>query len=217
MWGTQVIKLDAHAAGGITPTCVGNTGCTHARLHRCWDHPHLCGEHYTRPALGSFLKGSPPPVWGTQLWANELATKLGITPTCVGNTSQAWAGWRSGRDHPHLCGEHCLSSPVELIARGSPPPVWGTHKRISSIKTPTGITPTCVGNTPKRLHRSQSKRDHPHLCGEHSKTLAYGLGGKGSPPPVWGTQSGPQKMKKCARITPTCVGNTRGPRSPPSR
>ena len=87
--------------------------------------------------------------------------------------------------------------------------MWGTPKATAKDFKHVGITPTCVGNTTVPSACKMSGEDHPHLCGEHLLDDLAKSEEWGSPPPVWGTQSGPHKMKKYARITPTCVGNTR--------
>ena len=147
MWGTQVIKLDAHAAGGITPTCVGNTPAGSQNPSHKKDHPHLCGEHVlSKPAVHD-LVGSPPPVWGTHKKTDVVRQTGRITPTCVGNTYLSLATWLLVKDHPHLCGEHLVHSIHDFTMVGSPPPVWGTLILFMNVVSTIGITPTCVGNT----------------------------------------------------------------------
>ena len=49
---------------GITPACAGTTHRRCRHLRRLWDHPRMCGDHYTVHSLLLFLLGSPPHVRG---------------------------------------------------------------------------------------------------------------------------------------------------------
>ena len=87
--------------------------------------------------------------------------------------------------------------------------MWGTQLAEQGVPLHVRITPTCVGNTKKFYLLEKSFEDHPHLCGEHyisRKTMTQKIG---SPPPVWGTRHELLSITPAARITPTCVGNTR--------
>ena len=86
--------------------------------------------------------------------------------------------------------------------------MWGTLKSCQLTKVPERITPTCVGNTSTVLARRLSRRDHPHLCGEHWPAGLRVGRVPGSPPPVWGTQGNVGGDIWSGGITPTCVGNT---------
>ena len=92
---------------------------------------------------------------------------------------------------------------------GSPPPVWGTQLVLAVGKHEHRITPTCVGNTWSIANRQKKQEDHPHLCGEHRKSIVFLSENPGSPPPVWGTQKTCSLFCSYFGITPTCVGNTR--------
>ena len=126
MWGTPRLLTVISNPSRITPTCVGNTlsGLESRGPYR--DHPHLCGEHLTDKAVTDSELGSPPPVWGTHDQQAQKLIKLGITPTCVGNTFIIRPLFPLAEDHPHLCGEHTTQTEVSLKIVGSPPPVWGT-------------------------------------------------------------------------------------------
>ena len=96
-----------------------------------------------------------------------------------------------------------------------------------------GITPTCMGNTLSKHRWRGGSQDHPHLCGEYESSKAELAAWKGSPPPAWGILIGlttmqatqriaphtwgiPRFTKCCSRragITPTCVGNTKTPKT----
>ena len=188
MWGTLQPTGALKISTWITPTCVGNTIDHRVTASSTQDHPHLCGEHHLTPLLRPCRRGSPPPVWGT-LPNNESEFKSdGITPTCVGNTDFSVVALIQLQDHPHLCGEHCLSVCWKSCMKGSPPPVWGTRIKARYFRLNSGITPTCVGNTQITGGDRVVARDHPHLCGEHPSITRIASPALGSPPPVWGTQ-----------------------------
>ena len=75
----------------ITPTCVGNTVVAWSNATCARDHPHLCGEHLLCCPRRSNSLGSPPPVWGTLPARQNPDMRVGITPTCVGNTTLNWS------------------------------------------------------------------------------------------------------------------------------
>ena len=89
--------------------------------------------------------GSPPHVWGKLISKRWITANTRITPTCVGKAEafdsfclQAW-------DHPHMCGESCLTHTSFDESTGSPPHVWGKPYASDITVTTKGITPTCVG------------------------------------------------------------------------
>ena len=71
----------------------------------------------------------------------------GITPTCVGNTTNVRSAVTKKRDHPHLRGEYRE--------------MWGVGELEERI------TPTCVGNTIETIVKLMERADHPHLRGEY--------------------------------------------------
>ena len=88
----------------------------------------------------------------------------------------------------------------------NPPHVWGIRRHILLKSLLPGITPTCVGKTAYAESRIRFYRDHPHMCGESTRSIRSPIPGIGSPPHVWGrplaTFSGCVKVG----ITPTYVG-----------
>ena len=87
----------------------------------------MCGE-YEKVGVAKVRRiGSPPRVWGIPS-LNSLSKALnGITPTCVGNTTNRWTNHHAWQ--------------------GSPPRVWGIRWCLYFTQESVGITPTCVGNT----------------------------------------------------------------------
>ena len=89
----------------ITPTCVGKRAkSTSSRLLRR-DHPHVCGEKFGTLIIAVLDTGSPPRVWGKDVWQTAYGDSRRITPTCVGKRFSISGYNSSVRDHPHVCGE----------------------------------------------------------------------------------------------------------------
>ena len=86
VWGTPSLVAVLKLLSRITPTCVGNTSTRGQLRSQNGDHPHLCGEHLLCCPRRSNSLGSPPPVWGTLPARQNPDMRVGITPTCVGNT-----------------------------------------------------------------------------------------------------------------------------------
>ena len=71
-----------------------------------------------------------------------------------------------------------------------------------------GIIPACAGNTRDPTVLTQSKRDHPRVCGEHLPLRVALVPVLGSSPRVRGTLSiWPSSMWRRG-IIPACAGNT---------
>ena len=172
------------------------------------DHPHVCGEYDITPLTAATYAGSPPRVWGIQRVPQGVEGRLGITPTCVGNTPPVSGSAGFPRDHPHVCGEYGPGRLLRPEAEGSPPRVWGIQPNPHEPRRHRRITPTCVGNTPCRAPCPSGSEDHPHVCGEYVVPVLGGHGPVGSPPRVWGIPHAVHVEGVETGITPTCVGNT---------
>ena len=170
----------------------------------------MCGEYLSTITCSLMKLGSPPHVWGIPYHRNNALNLLRITPTCVGNTSNASGKYARLRDHPHMCGESPYIMSINNIDLGSPPHVWGILFHLLQCRKNQRITPTCVGNTKARKSRIIFCRDHPHMCGEYLFSPSHLGSLQGSPPHVWGIQKKPIGQALSPGITPTCVGNTLG-------
>ncbi len=133
---------------------------------------------------------------------------MGITPTCVGNTTSIEGTGSLEGDHPHLRGEYPSQPSAHFNIRGSPPLAWGIRCNRRKECLEAGITPTCVGNTHRAAKREDSSKDHPHLRGEYLTKLLMNVWAEGSPPLAWGIRVISIAFLESVRITPTCVGNT---------
>ena len=84
VWGKRPHKRMSRHLARITPTCVGKAWKYPVRLHRRWDHPHMCGESINITTADAAYGGSPPHVWGKLILNVHVKNVLRITPTCVG-------------------------------------------------------------------------------------------------------------------------------------
>ena len=69
----------------------------------------MCGEHLDAGSEQKPCPGSSPHVRGALLRLLIAATIGGIIPACAGSTSRADYPQVGERDHPRMCGEHCLA------------------------------------------------------------------------------------------------------------
>ena len=90
---------------------------------------------------------------------------------------------------------------------GSSPRVWGTSKNTPGRFPNYRFIPTCVGNIGGTAQRPFSRPVHPHVCGEHSRTVKRRVDDIGSSPRVWGTLQINIVFSHFQRFIPTCVGN----------
>ena len=154
------------------------------------------------------MAGSSPRVRGTPAERVVALGPPGIIPACAGNTHGLITWMPMARDHPRVCGEHPLWMVSEVGAWGSSPRVRGTPPPSARPTACSGIIPACAGNTHTCARYQESGRDHPRVCGEHSKTISVPTGHVGSSPRVRGTL----KVARCRivleGIIPACAGNT---------
>ena len=190
------------------PTCVGNTSPADARPSAASVHPHVRGEHGSggnRPRCGS---GSSPRAWGTQDRLDHVVGVRRFIPTCVGNTRCRASRRRWPPVHPHVRGEHSLSSRFTSASTGSSPRAWGTHDQVDVILRMSRFIPTCVGNTATARKSIATWPVHPHVRGEHWPETRFGIAQAGSSPRAWGTRTPERRPHWQRRFIPTCVGNT---------
>ena len=107
VWGALLGTARSRSHRRLIPTCVGSTRpalfswCTRPA------HPHVCGEHSTRPVKTLTHLGSSPRVWGARSACASYSARSRLIPTCVGSTSRIPWTVASAPAHPHVCGEHC--------------------------------------------------------------------------------------------------------------
>ena len=91
---------------GIIPACAGSTSPWPSASARCGDHPRMCGEHSSGPALIADIPGSSPHVRGARGCQQLQQSYLGIIPACAGSTCHDRRENAGVRDHPRMYGEH---------------------------------------------------------------------------------------------------------------
>ena len=131
-----------------------------------------------------------------------------ITPACAGKRLVQAQHFRLMQDHPRMCGEKGLVSPMIRERLGSPPHVRGKVVLRQVAGAPTGITPACAGKSLSTASIMACCRDHPRVCGEkaYSKVIAGSLWG--SPPRMRGKG---RNFSSCVcpdRITPAYAGKS---------
>ena len=182
-WGTLVMGSSPHMRGtrlpcklltignGIIPAYAGNTrGWLHSWTCKK-DHPRICGEHFHPPPCKPSGKGSSPHMRGTPLIIPVRGLACGIIPAYAGNTFHPIHNGGYPRDHPRICGEHVAMALSAICAPGSSPHMRGTRTERHRSDTVIGIIPAYAGNTPEHVYRCSPRRDHPRICGEHTKRL----------------------------------------------
>ena len=86
-----------------------------------------------------------------------------------------------------MCGEHSLPSFPWPCEQGSSPHVRGTHRQVACEEPHRGIIPACAGNTRYARNPARLRRDHPRMCGEHTREDWIDEQAAGSSPHVRGT------------------------------
>ena len=207
-WGTREVPDEGDGGFGLIPTCVGNTGLRGRPCCRPRAHPHLRGEHMKLKIFIMSAAGSSPPAWGTPRLSLRVRRRVGLIPTCVGNTHAPTRDRCGQGAHPHLRGEHINVGNGSSLRLGSSPPAWGTPRCGFSCSPLNGLIPTCVGNTSGHSMSPWPRRAHPHLRGEHPDKTAIDAIESGSSPPAWGTRFTSTWRRSVLGLIPTCVGNT---------
>ena len=153
-------------------------------------------------------RGSPPRVREPHRHGDDSFLSAGITPACAGTTSVCNSELFTVQDHPRVCGNHLASHGARAASQGSPPRV--REPRTCCLRYDGGrrITPACAGTTGHTNVQTTIDRDHPRVCGNHSKITIFVENKAGSPPrvrePLWADQT----QQLAARITPACAGTT---------
>ena len=131
-----------------------------------WDHPHACGDKLEGCCYDTSCVGSSPRVWGQVPLLLSLCSTSRIIPTRVGTRERMRRYFINGKDHPHACGDKAGSGCTVFKVRGSSPRVWGqVQNHLIFFQSPR-IIPTRVGTSDVTDCRIQSRKDHPHACGD---------------------------------------------------
>ena len=208
MRGTLTILSRPNDLIGIIPAYAGNTERHYQRRVAGRDHPRVCGEHWCfwNPRIA--LWGSSPRMRGTHLLHLLPFPEEGIIPAYAGNTSTPSETPLAHRDHPRVCGEHPRYFLGVTEDMGSSPRMRGTPLRCRPCMRRTGIIPAYAGNTIFRSTRHLDCRDHPRVCGEHSRSSSMRAKRGGSSPRMRGTLSVGRAVCRGFGIIPAYAGNT---------
>ena len=128
----------------------------------------MCGEYIQQLYQAAVGSGSPPHVWRIQMFIDPPSVPIGITSTCVENTSTLTSAGIFKEDHLHMCGEYFNGTIRFFLQLGSPPHVWRILNEVTITFGPFRITSTCVENTDTANISKADLRDHLHMCGEYS-------------------------------------------------
>ena len=161
------------------------------------------------------VHGSPPRAWGQPGPDSRLERLPRFTPTRVGTTVSKAARKSLSAVHPHARGDNfrfLLRLPHQ---GGSPPRAWGQRHHGRPQPRCGRFTPTRVGTTTQIPRPSSAASVHPHARGDNAADiLALGTT-PGSPPRAWGQHMQRIQNHRRQRFTPTRVGTTGEPTSPP--
>ena len=167
MRGTLAFRQLEGVPEGIIPAYAGNTRIASFRFRKTWDHPRVCGEHYTNNVSAANQQGSSPRMRGTPNCRVIGAIRFGIIPAYAGNTCRKSLRRFATGDHPRVCGEHAASRMSFAPSTGSSPRMRGTRVAVCVLPVESGIIPAYAGNTTNGHSSTSSLRDHPRVCGEH--------------------------------------------------
>ena len=193
---------------GIIPACAGSTVSWRIRRPPCRDHPRMCGEHNRGSSFGQSHKGSSPHVRGARQACDDALQESGIIPACAGSTTVGKTKLLFIWDHPRMCGEHELGDFAAFLDQGSSPHVRGAPTGDLLGVTIGGIIPACAGSTPTATRPSREPRDHPRMCGEHSRPMKSRSNCGGSSPHVRGARQSRSLINLSLGIIPACAGST---------
>ena len=86
MRGTLIIAPRSLCRLGIIPAYAGNTTFRRPPAFWRWDHPRVCGEHFTIRFVTTAVTGSSPRMRGTPCRCRTVRRSSGIIPAYAGNT-----------------------------------------------------------------------------------------------------------------------------------
>ena len=147
---------------------------------------------------------------GTLNISLESRDIVGLIPTYAGNTQPYHASASHRRAHPHVCGEHFARRRGRRSFSGSSPRMRGTRRAAPSRNRRCGLIPTYAGNTKHRTVRTDPRRAHPHVCGEHVECSMCRTKRQGSSPRMRGTPTAVFLPGLDRGLIPTYAGNTTG-------
>ena len=112
-------------------------------------------------------EGSSPRMRGALAFSVTPWSAHGIIPAYAGSTWHPTPHVLARRDHPRVCGEHCIAQDEDVAEMGSSPRMRGARDRAQRQGRHVGIIPAYAGSTSTSTARRSCARDHPRVCGEH--------------------------------------------------
>ena len=146
---------------------------------------------------------------GTHLLPIDRDACPGIIPAYAGNTRRRCRKPRWSRDHPRVCGEHCMTAREWPPSAGSSPRMRGTQVANPVHQDRLGIIPAYAGNTLFFARIFRMHWDHPRVCGEHAERSATPWDTPGSSPRMRGTLTRILISGWIVGIIPAYAGNTK--------
>ena len=207
--GALAEVADRTGERGIIPACAGSIRAGFVWFLDSRDHPRMCGEHQSVDVWEYCPQGSSPHVRGAFGKRDVLRLKRGIIPACAGSILSRCTCACPGRDHPRMCGEHPLTSPLTETAGGSSPHVRGASASMIVAAWSTGIIPACAGSMVLAALYAVLVGDHPRMCGEHILVGIIPLPFLGSSPHVRGALGAARSLRITGGIIPACAGSMR--------
>ena len=131
-------------------------------------------------------EGSSPRMRGALGVVRTSAVLPGIIPAYAGSTVTIIGSLERYRDHPRVCGEHCVYSSLLITTMGSSPRMRGALTSSTSNRRSQGIIPAHAGSTSVEKFQRQGGKDHPRVCGEHMRISEVGARLRGSSPRMRG-------------------------------
>ena len=186
MRGKGTLSAALALAVGITPAYAGKRSSLCWTLHPIQDHPRICGEKSIWAADAITSTGSPPRMRGKVHICSGLPSRRRITPAYAGKSVCALNVPFSPEDHPRVCGEKPRICHQLFGCLGSPPRMRGKGLCRTEPKLRKRITPAYAGKRFAELGWSESRRDHPRVCGEKRCLLWVTIWPAGSPPRMRG-------------------------------
>ncbi len=131
------------------------------------EHPHACGENGIRADVEFARHGTSPRLWGKLIPNISPCSIARNIPTLVGKTGVGGQSQLDSPEHPHACGENCMSVKETAVRAGTSPRLWGKRVASRGRNTYRRNIPTLVGKTSRRARRLLAPSEHPHACGEN--------------------------------------------------
>ena len=193
---------------GIIPAYAGSTTPRMPQIVGAEDHPRVCGEHVRRGQQRPREEGSSPRMRGAQIVIKFGLGIVGIIPAYAGSTNALRDAADNRRDHPRVCGEHSVKASGIIGCMGSSPRMRGAPRFTPSDALRVGIIPAYAGSTKGSPHESRGWRDHPRVCGEHSRTNIVRRFSVGSSPRMRGALHRRSGWRGGSGIIPAYAGST---------